>query len=58
MARITGICALSPSKKNPRTISLGCNWTPVAQFAAPLPAVVGIKHCAQGKSSSGSSAAL
>ena len=52
---ITGVCALSVSKKNPKTTSPGDTFTLVTLFDAPVPEVVGSKHCAQGKSSSGSS---
>ena len=55
---ITGICALSPSRKNPKTVSLGDNLTDLLLFAAPEPSVGDNRTCAQGRSSSGRSTSL
>ena len=52
---ITGIWALSPSRKNPNTISPGLILWFVAIFEAPLPSVVERRIWAHGSSSFGSS---
>ena len=55
---ITGCCAVSPSKKNPRTLSPGKIWVGFPLPALPEPPSGDFKICAQGKSSFLSSTSL
>jgi len=56
--KMTGTCPLSPSRKNPKTLSPGAILADVALLAAPDPSVTPSKAIAQGRSSSFNSAVL
>ena len=53
--KITGCCATSPSRKNPRTVSPGDILIGLLRPALPEPDSGDINTCAQGKSLLGNS---